>query len=163
MATSPDNLPLIVDYGLPADSPTMNNAAMDAVQAALNQHMDTAPTLAAVTLSSGWKPATNTAGAPQVQMTGKLVIARGSWIRTAALTVTDNGFYPLGTIPAGYRPATTIHVPITWLGLSGGAPNWSTTNARILQDGAIDFMANFAGSMRVDDFVLIGGVAWFTP
>ena len=97
-------------------------------------------------------------------MTGKLVVARGQWQRTSVLTIADNTYYALGTVAAGFRPEATIYVPVTIQGRTGsGAVNIATTHARIQLDGSVDFLANFPGTMQVNDYVLIGGVTWTTP
>ena len=91
-------------------------------------------------------------------------MAGGLWQRSSVLRIGDISFYALGTVAAGFRPEATIYVPVTIQGRTGsGAVNIATTHARIPLDGSVDFLANFPGTMQVNDYVLIGGVTWTTP
>jgi len=159
--TTPDGIYWPSDVNMPANVSQDMQLSADSVQTALHARMPVVPTYGPITLGSGWQPDAGQFGAPTVVKTGQLCVMRGLTQRTAALTVTDNTTYRIGTVPAGFRPAYTVRVACPWLAnTTAGAGNISVTCVNILQDGTLEFNANFAGTMLVGHWVSLAGVPW---
>lgn len=165
-STTPgDNLPYPSDYNDPADSPSAFRALAEATQTALDVRMPVAGTTAALaSLGAGW---VNNNGVSYhgvvLYRFGKIVIAHGMLLRTADLTVADNTLYPLGTVPAGFRPVYSLRFPITWVALTGGINNMMATQADLLTDGTLSLVANVDGAAKTNHWVSLAGAAWVTP
>lgn len=163
MATSPDLLPIITDYGQPADVPAANNDMANTVQTALNKRANIVPATTAAAPSTGWAQGAGGYGAVTLALFGKLVVVRGMYVRTASLAVTDNTVYQCGVIPAGYRPQVATMGAASWQCLTGGITNIMTTQFRALSTGELQFVANVTGSIRTTDYVSPAGLIWWIP
>jgi hypothetical protein len=156
--TTPDGLRYPDDPEAPADSiNAFGQLAVD-TQTALNARMPLAPTGGTLAVNGNF-----TAVGAFVARWGRLVVARGHFNRTTALTVADNGVYQFGTVPAGFRPIADVFAAGTWQALNGSSPQIMTTQVRVDTSGALSVVSNVAGSMRVNDYVSVDGLVWWTP
>lgn len=160
--TAGDLLPYPNDYEQPADTPNAIQANATAVQTALNKRMPFAYTMGELSAGSGWAHFAGSYGNARFNRTGKLIVGYGLLKRTAALTVTDNGTYPLGTLPAGYRPQFDLRLPTAWVA-STSSRQFLTTQLIVGMDGSVQILSNVAGTMNVDDWVSFAGLVWMTP
>lgn len=116
---------------------------------------------ATVTLDALYLPLGAGYAAPQVtQNADGDVIFEGAWQRaTGTLTMTANTQYPLGTIPAGYRPMTKKMVIVPTSTAMGG---WG----RLYVDtaGAVTFETPtaFSGVAAASTFIICDGTTWPT-
>lgn len=163
-ATPGDGLPWPPGYeGVPADVPNDLQKLAEATQVALDKRMPVVPEAALVAPATGWSNAISTGfGQPIVRRSGRLVVSMGLMTRTSTLAVADNGVYQVGTIPAGYRPTNAIRAAAGWLANNGTTPQLMTTQLLIETDGTVSLVSNVAGSMAVNHWVSLGGIAWFT-
>lgn len=108
-----------------------------------------------------------TASGAQLARMGHLVVARGKFLRSVALTVADNTEYQFATIPAGFRPVADIPMAGAWLclntDLTPDASAYMTTTFVAKAGGELTFIANVNGTLRTGgDYVSAGGLVWWT-
>lgn len=161
--TTPDAIYYPSDYNLPADVPNDMQKAAASTQTALNKRMSIAMTTGACAMPTGWQGGPAGSGAPMVDKTGRVCVARGMYVRTATLTVTDNQEIQLGDVPAGFRPYQSVRCSAMWAGTSSGNANVSAGMLIVYTTGDLYFYPNFSGTMAVGQWISLGGLSWVTP
>jgi hypothetical protein len=151
---------------LPTASPTGTAHAThkkyvdDSIKTAVDTAMDVVPVATGVSYASGWR-----AGSVPVtmKMTGKLVVVVGTFERSSSLTIVDNTTYTIGTITnSAYRPANGLRCSVPFVATpTAGGRNYSAGQLNIDGAGVVLFVPSFGGTMAVDDWVSLGGLAWF--
>lgn len=158
--TSPDLLPW-PEYPDPAAIPTDMHEMANAVQVALNKKIalgssgsgEIAPATGWGALS-GWQ-------LPRAYAYGKIVVCNGVLARTASLTVTDNGLYVIGTLPAAVRPAAKLITTVPWQVFdTGGNRQRSAAQVEIGTNGVVTLVTNAAGTMPADSSWVGLSAAW---
>jgi len=166
--TVPDGLPYPDpgDYVDPADVPLDMMALANSTQVALAKRLTGAPSgTGGFSYGGGWVAhSPGGYGGLLFVKVGRMVTAQGLAMRSAALNVTDNVVYDVGTItdPA-YRPAVDIRTTGPWASTPNGqGRNLSAVQVIVLRDGSFQFVANTTGVMNQNDYIGAGGLTWMT-
>lgn len=129
----------------------MQELAAD-VQTALNKKMMVTPTSVTIVKFAGWANHEGIA-----RKTGKLVVCSSFFGRSGALTVAAGTAYDIGTLPAGYRPATNEYFPCVW---SDGTRRPGMCH--VGTDGVIAWTPFQSANLVVDDWVSVSGLVFMT-
>jgi hypothetical protein len=162
--TTPDGLRYPDDPEAAADSINAFGDLATDTQTALSARMGLAPVTG--TLAGHTNYTAN--GAPQLARWGRLVVARGHYVRnTSSLTVADNGVYQFAVIPVGFRPQIDTLMAGTWqclnTGLTPDAAQIMTTQIVVAANGQMSVVSNVNGTLRAGtDYVSAGGLMWWT-